>query len=266
MNTTRKPTQSKIALGKRIREARGDRTQAALGRLMGVSRAAVTQWEQGITEPSPENLRELAERLHVNYEWLASGRGDPEGANALSSEDVAASIGASGSTPMTIGSETGRRGLPADASAQLDVTAGMGGGGLTVVSPGVPGRSGMTFAAEHVRDYWRLPTEVLSSLGLKAPDVIVIPVQGDSMANTLIEGDFVFVDTRHQLPSPDGIYCLADDFGGLVVKRLEVVSRPRDEEIQVKIISDNPRHEPKTRGISELRIIGRVLRRFGVVT
>lgn len=179
--------------------------------------------------------------------------------------DFGAAEEASADSQMTIGSETGRRGVPVDASAQLDVTAGMGGGGLTIISEGVPGRSGMTFAAEFVRDFWRLPHEVLAALGLKAADVIIVPVQGDSMSETLIEGDYVFVDTRHRLPSPDGIYCLTDDFGGLVVKRLEVVSRPRDDEVMVRVISDNPRHEPKERMLSELRIIGRVLRRFGVV-
>ncbi len=265
MNPPRKVTPSKAALGARIRAARGARSQAELGLLVGVSRAAVTQWEKGQTEPTAENLRALAEWTDVNYGWLATGRGDREAPNDISSEDVAATIGTPAKGPMTLGSETGRRNIPDDASAQLDVTAGMGGGGLTIVSEGVPGRAGMTFAAEHVRDFWRLPTEVLAALGLRARDVIVVPVQGDSMSGTLAEGDFVFVDTRHRLPSPDGIYCLTDDFGGLVVKRLEVVSRPRDEEVQVRIISDNPKHEPKTRYLSELQIIGRVLRRFGVV-
>lgn len=165
----------------------------------------------------------------------------------------------------TVGSETGRRGVPVDGSAQLDVTAGMGGGGLTIVSEGVPGRAGMTFSVEHVADYWRLPRPILSALGLHAADVTILPVQGDSMETTLSEGDFVFVDTRHRLPSPDGVYALADEFGGIVVKRLEVVSGPRDEQTTVRIISDNPRHEPKERPLSDVRIIGRVLRRFGAV-
>ncbi|MFG1247640.1 S24 family peptidase [Xanthobacter flavus] len=214
--------------------------------------------------PRGANLQGLADVLQVPTSWLTSltpaREVEPDFPPDL---DHAEKLPAD--EPMTVGSETGRRNIPDDASAQLDVTAGMGGGGLTIVSEGVPGRAGMTFAAEHVRDFWRLPTEVLAALGLRARDVIVVPVQGDSMSSTLAEGDFVFVDTRHRLPSPDGIYCLTDDFGGLVVKRLEVVSRPRDEEVQVRIISDNPKHEPKTRHLSEIQIIGRVLRRFGVV-
>lgn len=165
----------------------------------------------------------------------------------------------------TIGSETGRRGIPADGIAQIDVTGGMGGGGVSIVNPGVPGKHGMTFAAEHIRDYWRLPVEVLMALGLRAGDIAIIPVQGDSMTATLTEGDFVFVDTRHRLPSPDGIYALTDEFGGVVVKRLEIASSPRDEDVMIRIISDNPKHAPKERPLSDINIMGRVVRRFGVV-
>jgi DNA-binding Xre family transcriptional regulator len=165
----------------------------------------------------------------------------------------------------TIGTETGVRGIPEGTVPQIDVTAGMGGGGLTIVNPGVPGRSGMTFAAEHVRDYWRLPNEVISALGLKSTDIAILPVQGDSMADTLIEGDFVFVDTRHRIPSPDGIYALADSFGGVVVKRLELLPAKSLEDIRVRIISDNPKHSPREFALDEVSIIGRVVRRFGVV-
>lgn len=164
----------------------------------------------------------------------------------------------------TVGSETGRIGVPEGAIVQLDVTAGMGGGGMTIVNPGVPGKHGMTFSAENIRDYWRVPSEVLASLGLHHHDVVVMPVQGDSMEPTLIEDEYVFVDTRHRLPSPDGLYALTDEFGGIIVKRLEVIGR-RDDDMLVKVISDNPKHEPKQRLLSEICVIGRIVRRFGIV-
>lgn len=198
----------------------------------------------------------------------------------ISSEAVAASLDPSphidshelamGEAPapadeaMTIGQETGRRGVPDGTLAQIDVTGGMGGGGLTLVADGVPGKNGMTFAAEHVRDYWRLPPFLLAGMGLKPHDTIVLPVQGDSMLPTLNEGDFVFVDTRHRLPSPDGLYALTDEFGGIVVKRLEILGR-REDEVFIRVISDNERHPARERMLSEMRIIGRVVRRFGVI-
>lgn len=65
-----------MPLPDRIKKARADRrmTQSALARAVGVTRNAVTAWEQGHSEPTPERLRNLAVFLGVGYEWLATGR------------------------------------------------------------------------------------------------------------------------------------------------------------------------------------------------
>lgn len=167
---------------------------------------------------------------------------------------------------ITQGSETGLRGAPEGASAQLDVTAGMGAGGMTIVAPGIPGKSGMTFHAEVISDYWRVPPVILSSMGNAKPaDITFIPCQGDSMAPTLVEGDVVVVDTRHGWPSPDGIYAILDQFGGIIVKRLELREAIGDGPVLVAVISDNPRHREKIMAVDEVKIVGRVLRKFGLV-
>jgi len=167
---------------------------------------------------------------------------------------------------MTQGTETGLRGVPDGGSPQLDVTAGMGGGGLTIISEGVPGKRGMTFAAEDIADYWRVPPSILTGMGnVKPTDITFVPCQGDSMSPTLLEGDVVVVDTRHRWPSPDGIYALTDPFGGIIVKRLHVTDEGTDGERVVMIVSDNPKHNPRRSTVDELRIVGRVLRKFGLV-
>lgn len=215
-------------------------------------------------DPSLERLEKLARHLGSSVSELMSNGSEVRELRRLPPGFEFDQDSTTEETP-TIGSETGRRGIPDDGIAQIDVTGGMGGGGVSIVNPGVPGKHGMTFAAEHVRDYWRLPVEVLMALGLRAGDIAIIPVQGDSMTSTLTEGDFVFVDTRHRLPSPDGIYALTDEFGGVVVKRLEIASGPRDDDVMIRIISDNPKHAPKERPLSDINIMGRVVRRFGVV-
>ncbi len=58
------------------------------------------------------------------------------------------------------------------------------------------------------------------------------------------------------------IYVLADEFGGVVVKRLEVVSRPGEEDVMVRVLSDNSKHEPAVWNLTEISIIGRYLGRF----
>jgi len=60
----------------RIREARKDAelSQLALAERVGVSRAAVSQWENGDTKGlRPENLLNTARVLNVRVEWLVFG-------------------------------------------------------------------------------------------------------------------------------------------------------------------------------------------------
>lgn len=226
--------------------------------------ATYTAHENGTRKFKLDAAKAYGRAFRVNPFWLLFGTEDLSTARIEDFVDDAPEDLTD--TPLgTIGSETGRRGIPDDAIAQIDVTGGLGAGGLTIVSESVAAPNGMTFAAEHVRGFWLLPPEVLTSLFARAGDVAAFPVQGDSMEPTLREGDVVFVDTRHRRPSPPGVYALADEFGGLIVKRLEIVSSPRDEAILVNIISDNPRHAPRTLELDDLRIVGRVIRKFGTI-
>lgn len=143
---------------------------------------------------------------------------------------------------------------------EIDLTGGLGGGGLSTVK--ATSRNGITFHREAVRDYWQLPEWMMRKFNAKAAHIAAFPVQGDSMEPTLKEGDVVFIDTRHRAPSPDGIYALADEFGGVIVKRLEVTSRPGDEIVNVSIISDNARHRARELTLPEINIIGRYVGRF----
>lgn len=75
--------EAKIAsLGARIAAARRDRfTQTSLARELGITRSSVSQWESGDTEPTPEKLRSVAILTGVDYDWLATGRGESGGRN-----------------------------------------------------------------------------------------------------------------------------------------------------------------------------------------
>lgn len=257
---------------KAAREAAGFTSATAAARSLSVAAPTYLGHENGSRDFDDAAAELYARRLGVRTAWLTFGE-EPRKRRAIDLDDEPRRLPVGAEfepdpdpdAPATMGEHTGRNGIPVDGIAQLDVTAGMGGGGMTIVSQGVAGRSGMTFAAENIRDYWRLPVEILTALGLRAGDIAIMPVQGDSMSPTLTEGEYVFVDTRHRLPSPDGLYALTDDFGGIVVKRLEVVGR-RDDDTLLRVISDNPKHEPKQRLLSEMAIIGRIVRRFGVVT
>lgn len=59
----------------RIRQARNynKMTQESLGKRIGVSKATISQWESGTTEPNGKNLVSLAKALGVTIEWLLDG-------------------------------------------------------------------------------------------------------------------------------------------------------------------------------------------------
>lgn len=146
---------------------------------------------------------------------------------------------------------------------QIDATAGLGGGGLSIVENTT--ENGITFHKEVVHDYWRFPPSIMSRLSAQPRHIKAFPSQGDSMTPTIMDGDVVFADTRHRVPSPPGIYILADQFGGVIVKRLEVVSRPGEESVRVRISSDNPKHVDQELTLEEIQIIGRYVGRFTVM-
>jgi len=69
-------TRAISSIGDRIRKARTDAglTQAQLGEAVGVSRAAVAQWESGDTKSlSSENIFRAGRALRKSPEWLVTG-------------------------------------------------------------------------------------------------------------------------------------------------------------------------------------------------
>jgi len=67
-----------MTASQRIRLARrhANLSQAQLGAAVGVQRSAVSHWEaaQG-KNPSVSHMRQIALTTHVQFEWLATGRG-----------------------------------------------------------------------------------------------------------------------------------------------------------------------------------------------
>lgn len=237
-----------------------------LARAIGSTKQDISRWAKQERRLQPEDAMKLAPHLNTTADrLLLLVRDDP----IYDPRDPADPEPIPIETETLIGSEMERQGT---GIAQLDVTAGLGAGGTTLVLDGVPGRGGMTFAAEYVAGYWALPDQAMAAMALRARDTIVLPVQGNSMAPTLLEGDFVFIDTRHRTPSPDGVYAVEDAFGGIIIKTLRAAPiREADDPENapfVDIVSDNPdkdryptHHLPAT----QLRVIGRVVRRFSAV-
>ena len=229
-------------LGARIAAAREQAglSQTDLAKAFGLTRSSVSQWEGELTEPTPANLRAIAMRCRVDYDWLATGRGDPE------FED----------TPYVNEGETfDQQATVPGGIKEIDVRAGLGGGGE--VQPHQALQLGEVLTP--VKDEaWRFPNRFMRE-EIRAPEsrVIILETQGDSMAPTILSGDRVIVDTGHKLPSPDGIYAVRDRYGSIVVKRLQVLRKGNPPVI--RIISDNKAHDAEDVGADEIAIVGRVL-------
>lgn len=62
-------------IGERIKKYRDilGISQERLGRMLGVSREAVSQWENNETEPRPKRVRQIATALSIPYPVLLLG-------------------------------------------------------------------------------------------------------------------------------------------------------------------------------------------------
>lgn len=69
-----------MSRGTRIRQIRKQigLNQTEFGERVGVTPQAVSQWERGLTEPELDRLQAIAGQFAVDFEWLASGKGDAQ--------------------------------------------------------------------------------------------------------------------------------------------------------------------------------------------
>lgn len=138
--------------------------------------------------------------------------------------------------------------------SELDIRAGMGGGGAPSEEVRRDGQNGDALKPE----LWAFPRSFMrEEVRAPADRIIIIETQGDSMSPTIAPGERVVVDTSHRLPSPDGIYALRDGFGLIVVKRLQIMRR--GDPPRIRIISDNTSHISEEVGVDEIEIVGRVV-------
>ncbi len=248
---------------KDLRERRG-LTQAQLGEAVGTSQAQIAKLESGKRALSKGWAQRLSGPLGVKPQELLFGEGPDE---TIPEDYVRVPAGEEFPPDPdfdqlpTIGNETGRQGIPKNGIAEVSVTAGLGAGGITMISEATSPR-GARFAAEVIRDYWVLPAWMLARLGVKPEHAAAFPMQGDSMEPTLMAGEVGFIDLRHRVPSPPGIYALADQFGGVMFKRLEVVSKPSDDEVLFSVGADNPRHAARVLPLAEVYVLGRYIGKF----
>jgi transcriptional regulator with XRE-family HTH domain len=213
------------------REAR-HMSRSELVRLSGVSKQQLSRLEGGQIRMRLDHLKPFAKHLGYTPEQiLLWGRYPGTGE----------------------GESSGARDEPLHRVPELDTRADPGGG-----VPKREVRKDGRHADPIKPEGWVFPASfVREQLHASGERLLVIEVNGDSMAPTVVSGDRVIIDTGHKTPTPDGLYAIRDAFAGIAIKRLQVM-RPA-KQANVKIISDNPKQGSEEVPLSELEVVGKVV-------
>lgn len=205
------------SVGKRIASARNAAkiTQAALADTLGTAQGTVAGWETGKNEPTFRMIERIAAETKSDPAWLAFGRAQTS--TMVDDERfVAISI--------------------------YDIDAAAGAGAITEHETSLGHK---LFEVDLLRSLTRTPAGRLA----------VIRVRGDSMQETLFNGDHVLVDLEQRHLAREGIYVINVE-DRLQVKRITM--HPKTKMLTVR--SDNakyPSYDDLT--ADDLAVVGRVI-------
>jgi transcriptional regulator with XRE-family HTH domain len=218
--------------------------RSELVRLTGISKQQLSRLENNQIRLRLDHLKPYAKHLGFTPEQILLWGKLPGTGDHIESSDI---LWAPAYREEGVGPPKGQ--VP-----ELDMRAGMGGGGVPSREVRKEGRHADPFKSEG----WMFPSNFVREQLHSAPArLLVIETNGDSMAPTILSGERVIVDTGHRTPTPDGLYAIRDTFGSIVVKRLQVVRASKPT--RVKIISDNPSHSNEETPLADVEIVGKVL-------
>ena len=224
------------------RQARG-MSRTELVKLSGISKQQLSRLENGTIRLRLDHLEPFAKHLGYTPEQIllwgrypGTGGGEPEG----HTEPAARSR-----PEYTAPRSAARIEVPEiDPRAAAEEIGGR--------KKRKEGGSGNVFKLER----WHFPESFVRDQLRTSPErLLVLEVEGDSMAPTITSGERVIVDTAHTTPTPDGLYAIRDAFNCVVVRRLQMLRSTRPA--RVNIISDNPNHANEEVGLGELQIVGK---------
>lgn len=197
-------------------------------RAVGVAQASLARWVKGEADPSRMNLIKIADASGVNLEWLALGVGDMEGKPL---QPVKHDINLLASNDDTF--------VEIEDCRDVIVTAGYGG----------------------VNDNYleikktKIERDWLRARGLKAEDCAKYRVCGDSMDDTLKDGEDIIVHHASKTLIDGKIFVLNNQ-GSVLIKRVQRTFGG------VELLSDNSAYRPikLTAGEADsLLVIGQVV-------
>jgi len=205
-------------------------------RKCGVSDSTVRKWRNSESDPTRKRLLAIAEAFDVTLVWLLTGEGEmyaqqPQGDLRTSSGGAKLRDPATRSAALALSDQAHSNETEAvwDEFALVpvyDVQASAGYGSLV--------ESELQAGQLAFKKSW------LKEKGLQVGHLAIITAKGDSMEQTICDGDTLLVDTRVDKIIDDSIYIVQADHH-LIVKRLQQAF-----DGSVSIISDNPRYKEQT--------------------
>lgn len=201
-----------------------------------------------------EVIVRLALDKGVNLNWIATGQGEREGGAdfVFTNPDGSQTFIECKTTKSgDVSSFRSAQELEDDfvLVPRYDVKAAAGGGAV--------------IHSEQIVDYLAFKTDwVRQTLRINPASLLLIEAMGDSMEDTISDGDLLLVNTAEPRIKDNAIYALSVN-GDLIVKRIQ---RKLDGTLIVK--SDNARYDPEEvppHMTEQLRVIGQVIWHGGLV-
>jgi phage repressor protein C with HTH and peptisase S24 domain len=203
--------------------------------LLGIPFSTYQKYEMNNRSPGADAI-EIFIRAGINANWLLTGEGEMllSDAQGAAAQPAAHHLNLKAQDKQIDASEF-------ELVPYLDIEASAGNGSLIDLELQT---SQMAFR----RDW-------LIQRGLQANKCTLIKARGDSMEQTIHDGDLLLVDRRIDSIKDDAIYIIESD-NHLVVKRVQQAL-----DGSLIILSDNPRYEKQVispERAKEVKIIGRV--------
>lgn len=220
--------------GARIREAIGDESVNAFAKRCELPEATLRGYLKG-KYPTADKALRIAETSGVTVEWLIAGRGP----SRMHEPDLV--IRRDDGAVMMIEAKR----LPGSSFAlipRLDIQASAGNGRVAL--------------HEEPLEYLAFQADWLRGRGINPGSARILTARGDSMEETIRDGDILLVDTSIDRVRDNSIYVVI--YGDMVlVKRIH--GRINGS---LQLISDNPRYPPEevsAAEVDQLNIAGRVM-------
>lgn len=208
----------------RLRILVGEKSARSLAVELNISSSGFHQYLTGRSDPGRAVLSSIADKMSVNLDWLVDGRGPMRKSEAQESLSMTTDP-----QPFMIINLEGR---------QMEFIPSPDLFHIPILSIEVACGSGTLIPTEAVEAVLSTTRKwIRRELGANPEDISLVKARGDSMTDTIMPEEMVFVDRSCAVEPCDGIWVFrhAD---ALFLKRLQFFPGHK-----VKVTSDNPRYD-----------------------